>query len=119
MSPSPSRILHPLLGAILPERRSLVDEYFTDVGRIVEQDHIVHQDAVVGRAAELSQVFKQADRIAGFEEFVEEIEGQVHAQARRIAIASAANDGRQCGVRRAGGEVLSAHGSSLAHFIDD
>ena len=53
------------------------------------------EDFVMGGAAVAAQVFKQQDGIAGLEEFVEEIERQIHAQAGRVEIAAMANeDGR-------------------------
>jgi len=106
--------LHALLSAVLAEGGSFVDKDFADVGRFVEQDDVVGEDFIVGSAAVAAHVFKEADGIAGLEEFVEEVEGEIEAQAGRIEIAAVADEDRRCsGGRRIEGDLLSSHGSSL------
>jgi hypothetical protein len=68
----------------------------------------------VGSAAVAAHVLKEADGIAGLEEFVEEVEGEIEAQAGRVEIAAVADEDRRCGGgRRIEGNLLSSHGSSL------
>jgi hypothetical protein len=68
----------------------------------------------VGGAAVAAHVFKEADGIAGLEEFVEEVEGEIEAQAGRVEIAAVADEDWGCGGgRRIEGDLLSSHGSSL------
>ena len=76
--------LHALLRAVFAEGSGLVDEDFADVGGIIEQDHVVEENAVVCGAAESAQVLEEQDGIARLEEFAEEIKRQVHPQAGRI-----------------------------------
>jgi len=81
--------LHPLLGAVLPERSGFVDQHFADIRGVVQQDNIISKDAVVGRSAVAPQVFEQQDRILRIEEPMEPIERQIESQSRWIHILAA------------------------------
>jgi len=84
---------HALLGAVFPERGGFIDEDLANVGGLVEQNNVVKEDFVVGGAAVAAQVLKQQDGIARLEELVEEVEGQIEAQAGRVEVTAMADKG--------------------------
>jgi hypothetical protein len=110
--------LHAFLGAVFAEGGGFVDEDFADVVGFVEEDYMVEEDFVMGGAAVAAQVFKELDGVAGLEEFVEEVEGQVYAQARRVDVAAVAHED---GLGFGGDQVTGFEefvGGALGHMLE-
>ena len=76
--------LHPLLGPVLAEEGSLIDKHFRDIGRVIQQDNVMQQDAVVRCAPIASQVFKEKNGVRRIKETMKPVERQIKAQARRL-----------------------------------
>ena len=120
ISPSPSRIFIRFCVLSLPNDAAFVDQHLADVFRIVQQNHVAEKDAVMRRPPVTAQVFEQQNRVARLEEFVEQVEGQVHPQTRRIYVAPAQNQhGKRIDRRVADGEILGSHALSLEHPHSD
>ena len=67
-------------------------------------------------ATEAAQVFEEQDRVAGLEEFAEQVERQVHAQAGRVDIAAAVHKRRLPFFRGCcDGLFDRGHGSRIEH----
>ena len=87
--------LHPLLRPVLAEGCGLVDQHFGDIGRIIQQHNVVHQDAIVRRAAETLQMLEQKNGVRRIKEAMKPVERQIEAQAGRPRIFSPPNNPRK------------------------